>query len=146
MKISVGADHRGFIYKERIKELLEKEGHEVIDFGTNSEESVDYPDYSVKVGNSVASKETDYGVLVCGSGIGVNITANKVKGIRSENVCSEKSAEMGRRHNNINVICFGQDVLSFDLVERALNIFLTTQFEGGRHERRIEKIAELTGK
>ncbi len=146
MKISVGSDHRGFIYKERIKELLTKEGHEVIDFGTNSEESVDYPGYSVKVGNSVTSKETDFGVLVCGSGIGVCITANKVKGIRSVNVCSEKYAEMSRRHNNTNVICFGQDYLSFDVVEKALSVFLTTQFEGGRHERRVEEISALTGK
>jgi ribose 5-phosphate isomerase B len=146
MKISVGADHRGFIYKERIKELLSKQGYEVADFGTDSVESVDYPDFSVKVGNSVASGETDFGVLVCGSGIGVCITANKVKGIRSVNVCNEKMAEMGRRHNNANVICFGQDCLSFDIVERALNTFLTTQFEGGRHERRVEKISSLTGK
>ena len=146
MKISVGADHRGFIYKERIKELLSKQGHVVTDFGTNSEDSVDYPDYSVKVGESVASKETDFGVLVCGSGIGVCITANKVKGVRSVNICSEQTAEMGRKHNNANVICFGQDVLAFDLVERALNVFLTTEFEGGRHERRIEKITALTGK
>src|SRR4051794_18262412 len=123
MKISVGADHRGFIYKERIKELLTKQGHEVIDFGTNSEDSVDYPGYSVKVGESVASKEADFGVLVCGSGIGVNITANKVKGVRAVNICSEKTAEMGRKHNNANVITFGQDVLPFELVERALNIF-----------------------
>lgn len=146
MKISIGSDHRGFIYKGRIKELLSKQGHEVIDFGTNSEESVDYPYYAVKVGESVTSKEADFGVLICGSGIGVSITANKVKGIRSVNICLEKTAEMGRRHNNANVICFGQDVLSFDVVERSLNVFLTTQFEGGRHERRIEKITELTGK
>lgn len=146
MKISVGSDHRGFTYKERIKELLTKQGHEVIDFGTNSEESVDYPRYSVKVGESVASKETDFGVLVCGSGLGVNITVNKVKGVRAVNICSEKTAEMGRRHNNANVITFGQDVLSFDMVEKALNVFLTTEFEGGRHERRVEEISALTGK
>jgi len=146
MKISVGSDHRGFIYKERIKELLTKQGHEVTDFGTYSEESTDYPDYSVKVGESVASKETDFGVLVCGSGIGVNITANKVKGVRAVNICSEKTAEMGRKHNNANVVTFRQDVTAFDLVERALSVFLTTEFEGGRHERRIEKITELTGK
>jgi len=146
MKISIGSDHRGYIYKERIKSILSKEGYEVIDFGPDSEESVDYPDYSVKVGESVSSKESDFGVLVCGSGLGVSITANKVKGVRAVNICSEKTAEMGRKHNNANVVCFGQDVLSFDVVENSLKIFLNTEFEGDRHQRRLDKITALTGK
>ena len=146
MKISIGSDHRGYIYKERIKVILSKEGHEVLDFGPDSEESVDYPDYAVKVGESVQSKESTFGVLVCGSGLGVSITANKVKGVRAVNTCSEKTAEMGRKHNDANVICFGQDVLSFDVVENALKTFLSTEFEGERHQRRLDKITALTGK
>lgn len=146
MKIAVGCDHRGFIYKERIKKILEEKGNEVKDFGAYSEESVDYPDFAFKVGESISSGESQFGILVCSSGVGVNITANKVKGVRAVQGCSPKLAEMSRRHNNANVITFGQDLMDFDKVEEAMNIFLSTEFEAGRHERRVEKITQLTGK
>lgn len=146
MKIAVGCDHRGFTYKERIKKILEEKGNEVKDFGAFSEESVDYPDFAFKVGESVSTGESLFGILICSSGVGVNITANKVKGVRAVQGCSPKMAEMSRRHNNANVITFGQDMMEFGNVEEAMNIFLTTEFEGGRHERRVEKITQLTGK
>lgn len=146
MKIAISCDHRGFIYKERIKKILESENHEVTDFGAYSEESVDYPDFAFKTADSVSKGESQFGIIVCSSGVGVSITANKVKSVRAVNACSPKMAEMSRRHNNANVITFGQDLMDFDKVEESLNIFLTTEFEGGRHEKRVKKITELTGK
>lgn len=146
MKIAVGCDHRGFTYKEKIKKILEEKGNEVKDFGAFSEESVDYPDFAYKVGESVSTGDSQFGILICSSGVGVNITANKVKGVRAVQGCSPKMAEMSRRHNNANVITFGQDLMEFNNVEEAMNIFLSTEFEAGRHERRVEKITQLTGK
>jgi ribose 5-phosphate isomerase B len=143
MTISIGTDHRGYELKEKLKKYLEGHNNTVIDFGTNSTASVDYPDFSKKVGESVAKKESDYGIVICGSGIGASIAANRVKGVRAVNVNNEHMAEMSRRHNNANVISFGADFVDFDTAVKFLEIFLKTPFDGGeRHERRIKKLDE----
>lgn len=146
MKIAIGADHRGVKYKKEIKQMLESEGIEVEDFGTDSEESVDYPDFAQKVAKQVGDGKVNYGVLICGSGIGVDIVANKVTGARSVNAVNEKMAEMARRHNNANVISLGADLIDLDAAKNNVKKFINTEFEGGRHERRVEKIHSLTGR
>lgn len=144
MVISIGSDHRGFELKERIKEYLIGKKHKVLDFGTVSNASVDYPDFAKKVGESVAMGETRFGIAICGSGIGVSIAANKVKGIRAVNATNSDMAEMSRKHNNANVICFGADFIDFDTAVKYWEIFASTDFEGGeRHNRRIEKINNI---
>lgn len=144
--IAIGADHRGYKYKELVKEFLTSEGYEVKDFGTDSSESVDYPDFARKVADSVSRGESEFGVLLCSNGIGVSIAANKVDGIRAANVFSENMAEMSRKHNKANVICFGGETIDIDVIKKCLLIFLNTEFEGGRHKRRVEKIKELENK
>ncbi len=141
--IAIGSDHRGYKYKEKVKEYLRSHNYEVKDFGTDSVESVDYPDYAKKAADSVVSGESEMGVLICGTGIGVSIAANKIKGIRAANVTSEKMAEMSREHNNANIICFGGDIVDIDTVIRCIDIFLKTEFGGGRHIQRVEKIKML---
>lgn len=144
MIISIGSDHRGFELKERIKEYLIKKNHKALDFGTDSNASVDYPDFSKKVGESVAKGESKFGIVICGSGIGVSIAANKVKGVRAVNATNSDMAEMSRKHNNANVICFGADFIDFDTAVKYFEIFVNTDFEGGeRHNRRIEKINNI---
>lgn len=144
MIISIGSDHRGFELKERIKEYLIRKNHKAIDFGTDSNASVDYPDFSRKVGESVAKGESKFGIVICGSGIGVSIAANKVKGVRAVNATNSDMAEMSRKHNNANVICFGADFIDFDTAVKYFEIFVNTDFEGGeRHNRRIEKINNI---
>ncbi len=144
MIISIGSDHRGFELKERIKEYLKSKKVKVIDFGTDSNASADYPDFAQKVGISVAKGESKYGIAICGSGIGVSIAANKVKGIRAVNATNSDMAEMSRKHNNANVICFGADFIDFDTAVKYWEIFANTDFEGGeRHNRRIEKINNI---
>ena len=130
MKIALGADHGGFELKEKIKQhLSKKEGIEVIDFGTNSTESVDYPKYGHLVANSVVNKEVDFGILVCGTGIGISIAANKIKGIRAANCTNTTMAKLTRQHNDANI-------LALDIVDE----FLAASFEGGRHQKRIDEI------
>lgn len=146
MKIAIGADHRGVSFKKAIKEMLEKDGIEVDDVGTYTEDSVDYPDFAQKVGEEVKVGKADFGVLVCGSGIGVDIVANKVTGVRSVNAINEKMAEMSRRHNNANVISLGADIIDLETALNNVKKFINTEFEGGRHERRVEKIHSLTGR
>jgi ribose 5-phosphate isomerase B len=141
--IAIGSDHRGYNYKEQIKNYLLSNNYEVKDFGTDSAESVDYPDYAKKVADSIVSGESEIGVLICGTGIGVSIAANKIKGIRAANVTSEKMAEMSREHNNANIICFGGDIMDIDTVIKCLGIFLKTEFGGGRHIQRVAKIKML---
>jgi ribose 5-phosphate isomerase B len=144
MIISISSDHRGFELKERIKEYLIRKNFKVLDFGTDSNASVDYPDFAKKVGESVARGESKFGIAICGSGIGVSIAANKVKGIRAVNATNSDMAEMSRKHNNANVICFGADFIDFDTAVKYLEIFFKTDFEGGeRHNRRIEKINKI---
>ena len=141
--IAIGSDHRGFNYKEQIKNFLLSNNYDVKDFGTDSAKSVDYPDYAKKVADSIVKGESEMGVLICGTGIGVSIAANKIKGIRAANVTSEKMTEMSREHNNANIICFGGDIMDIDTVIECIVIFLTTEFGGGRHMQRIAKIKSL---
>jgi ribose 5-phosphate isomerase B len=140
MKIAVGSDHRGFEVKRRILSVLEKLGHEVVDMGPQSTESVDYPDFAFLVANAVAEQKVERGILICGTGIGMCIAANKVRGIRAAPCHDSITAEMSRRHNDANVLCLSADLLGEELIERMVKIWLETAFEGGRHSRRVEKI------
>lgn len=140
MKIAIGSDHAGYPLKEHVKRYLEEKGHEVEDLGTHGTESVDYPDYGRAVGEHVAAKKADYGVVVCGSGIGISIAANKVPGIRCALVSEPLSAELSRRHNDANVISMGARLIGNDMAERLVDVFLGTEFEGGRHCGRVEKL------
>lgn len=140
MKISMGSDHAGYALKEHIKEYLTNQGHEVIDFGTDSAASCDYADFGYPAAKMVAKGEADRGIVICSTGIGIGITANKVKGIRCA-LCSEPlSAEMTRRHNDANCLAMGANMIGAFMAERIVDVFLTTEFEGGRHSRRIGKI------
>ncbi len=143
MRIAIGADHAGYKAKEALKGALQKLGHTVIDLGTNSDESTDYPDYARKVAELVSRREADRGVLVCGTGIGMSMAANKVAGVRAAVVTSEETARMSRAHNDANVFCAGARVTDAATLERALKAWLETPFEGGRHERRVKKINDL---
>lgn len=142
--IALGADHAGYEYKEKIKELLKSIGYDFKDFGTNSNDATDYPDYAHKVAESVSSGESEYGILVCGTGIGMSITANKHKGIRASNVESVEAARLARAHNNANVLTIGSRIINWETVVEIIKVFLNTKFEGGRHEWRIQKIHSLT--
>ncbi len=142
MKIACGADHGGVDLKDALKVYLEEKGIEVVDFGTTGHESVDYPEYGHKVAQAVAKKEADYGLVCCGSGIGISIAANKVKGVRCVRAHDPYSAEMSRRHNNCNVIAMGGRFLGLDMAKKCLDVFLETEFEGGRHSRRVDAIEE----
>ena len=143
MKLAVGCDHAA--YKEKIdlvKFIRSELGYEVIDLGTQSEESVDYAEYGHMVGKSVSCKEVDKGIVICGSGIGISIAANKVKGIRAALCTSTKHAEMSRRHNDANVLAMGAKFTSFEDIKLITKVWLATDFEGGRHLIRINKIEE----
>lgn len=140
MKIGFGSDHAGFELKEMLKKHMEEQGYEVVDYGTYSEDRVDYPDYGRLVGEKVAAGEVDKGVLVCGTGIGISLAANKVKGVRAA-VCSESySAMMAAKHNNANIIAVGARVVGDEVAKLIIDTFFATEFEGGRHAKRVEKI------
>ena len=143
MTVSIGSDHAGFIYKEALKQMLVDDGYVVLDVGTYSAESVDYPDYGAAAAHLVRDKHADFGVVICGSGIGISIAANKVRGIRAANCTSVELAQLARMHNDANVIAIGQRIVSIELAQEMVRVFLTTEFEGGRHQRRVEKIDEL---
>lgn len=143
MKIAIGADHAGFRAKEELKRRLSALGHAVEDLGTDSEDSVDYPDYAERVARAVAAGKAERGVLVCGTGIGMSIAANKIPGIRASLVTDALTGEMSRRHNDANVFCAGARVLPVEKMAEFLELWLRTPFEGGRHARRIEKISRL---
>ncbi|MBI1787740.1 MAG: ribose 5-phosphate isomerase B [Acidobacteria bacterium] len=143
MKIALGADHAGFLLKERLKEKLRQSGHEVVDHGAHSEESVDYPDFAAAVARDVAGGASERGLLVCSSGVGMSIAANKVPGARAALGTSEEEVRLTRQHNDANVLTLGQKFTPPEVAERLVDIFLTTAFEGGRHSRRVAKIAEL---
>ncbi len=143
MRIAVGTDHRGFDIRAKVVELLRQLGHEVIDVGTFSPEAVDYPDIAADVAHKVSRGEVDRGVLVCGTGLGMCIAANKVRGVRAAPCHDDLTAEMSRRHNDSNVLCLSADLLGERLIDRMIEIWLTTPFEGGRHARRVDKITEL---
>lgn len=140
LPISIGGDHAGFQYKEKIKSYLQQQGYNVIDEGTFSEDSVDYPDYAHIVATKVEDKNAAAGILVCGSGNGVCITANKHKGVRAALTWTDELAILARQHNNANVLCIPARFVSYEMAEKMVSLFLTTAFEGGRHERRVEKI------
>ncbi len=143
MRIALGADHAGYLLKDHIRQYIVERGHSVIDEGTNTSDSVDYPDYAVKVAEDVAAGRAERGILVCGSGIGMAITANKVPGIRAANICSEYEAQMSREHNNLNVLTLGARILNEGAAEHIVQIWLDTPFSGGRHSGRLEKIHEI---
>src|SRR5215218_4566183 len=143
MKIAVGSDHAGYTLKERVRPLLEGSGHEVVDVGTDSEESTDYPRYAAEAAQLVADGEAERAVIVCGSGVGVSIVANKVDGVRAVNAHDADEAEMSRRHNDANVLTLSGQRLSADDADPIIERFLDTDFDGGRHARRVSKIAAI---
>ncbi len=143
MRIAIGSDHRGYDVKRRIAALLERLGHELLDVGPCTGDSVDYPDFAFQVATAVSGRQVERGILICGTGIGMCIAANKVKGVRAAPCHDSITAEMSRRHNDANVLCLSADLLGAELVDRMVRIWLETQFEGGRHARRVEKIARF---
>ena len=140
VKIAVSSDHRGFAAKERISAFLAESGHTVEDFGCASPTSCDYPDVGFVAAEHVAKGDADAGILICGTGIGMSITANKVRGIRASLCHDELTAELSRRHNDANVLCLSADLLGEALIKRIVEVWINTSFESGRHARRIEKI------
>jgi ribose 5-phosphate isomerase B len=141
MNIAIGGDHAGFAYKQAIIEMLTAEGHKVADFGPSSEASVDYPDHAHPLATSVEKGENELGILICGSGNGVAITANKHQGIRAALCWLEELGSLARQHNNANVLCLPARFVDLDLAKKIVHAFLTAQFEGGRHQNRVDKIA-----
>ena len=143
MKIGIGNDHSALEMKKEIIAFLEEKGHEVVDYGTNSAESCDYPVYGEIVARAVAAGEAEQGILICGTGLGISLAANKVKGVRAC-VCSEPyTARMSRQHNNCNVLCFGARVIGIELAKMIVEEWLNTPFEGGRHQRRVDMIMDI---
>ena len=142
MKIAIGSDHRGYEVKRRLLARLKALNHDVHDLGTDSRDSVDYPDFAFRVATAVSQGEVERGILICGTGIGMSIAANKVPGVRAAPCHDSITAEMSRRHNDANILCLSADLLGEELIERMVRIWLDTDFEGGRHARRVEKIAK----
>lgn len=145
MKIAFGCDHGGYDLKEVVVEFLKSRDIEVLDFGTHSTASVDYPNYGRAVGEAVQSKEADLGIVICGTGIGISLAANKVDGIRAAVVSDTFSARMARMHNNANVLAFGSRVVGKGLAIDLVKAWLDSSFEGGRHKRRVDKIMAIEG-
>lgn len=146
MKIGIGNDHSALELKAEIIEFVKSKGHEVVDFGTNSTESCNYPVYGEAVARAVVAKEVDCGILICGTGLGISLAANKVKGIRAA-VCSEPfTAKMSRAHNNCNILAFGARVVGAELAKMIVDTWLNTEFEGGRHATRVDMIMEIEDK
>lgn len=143
VRLAVGSDHAGFAMKSKLVPLLEREGHDVADVGTNSEEPTDYPQFAEKVAKLVAGEEAERGVLVCGSGAGVAIVANKVDGVRAVNAHDEPEAKLTRQHNDANVLALSGRQLEEEQAAGIIRAFLATDFEGGRHKRRVDQIAEI---
>ncbi|MFN5006399.1 MAG: ribose 5-phosphate isomerase B [Ignavibacteria bacterium] len=146
MNIAIGSDHAGFERKQEILEHLLSLGHEVQDLGTYSKDSMDYPDIAVEVALKVAQNQVERGILICGSGIGVSIVANKTEGVRAANCVNEEMARLARQHNDANVLTLGERLVDKTTAINMVDIFLTTSFEGGRHEQRVSKIHDLTGR
>ncbi|MCC9165424.1 ribose 5-phosphate isomerase B [Pontibacter harenae] len=140
-KIAIGGDHAGFTYKAMLKTVLEELGHTIQDFGPDSDASVDYPDHVHPLAKAVVNKEADLGVLICGSGNGVAITANKHQGVRAALCWQPEIAALARSHNNANVLCIPARFVSEEVAKEMLRVFLETEFEGGRHQNRVNKIA-----
>jgi len=146
MRVAIGNDHSAVELKEIIADYVRELGHEAINLGTDTTQSCDYPLYGEKVGRAVGSGEADLGIAICGTGLGISLAANKVKGVRAC-VCSEPyTARMSRLHNNANVLCFGARVVGSELAKMITQVWLETEFEGGRHQRRVDQIMEIEGK
>jgi ribose 5-phosphate isomerase B len=143
MKIAIGSDHRGYKAKQQIVPLLQQLGHDVLDVGTVSADSVDYPDFAFQVAGAVSVKQVERGILVCGTGIGMCIAANKVRGVRAAPCHDTVTVEMSRRHNDANVLCLSADLLSEELIGRMVRAWLETPFEAGRHARRVDRITQF---
>ncbi len=144
MKIAVASDHRGVDMKAKVLDMVRSLGHEGIDFGADNEnESVDYPDYASAVAGAVSESEMDRGILICGTGIGMSIAANKFQGVRAAKVDDSLNAEMSRRHNDANVLCLSADLIGAESLERIVDTWIKTEFEGGRHARRVDKISDI---
>jgi ribose 5-phosphate isomerase B len=144
MRIAIGSDHRGYQVKQRLLATLEKLSHDVRDFGVETGDGAcDYPDYAIPVSEAVANGAADRGILICGTGFGMCIVANKVAGIRAVTCRDPIEAEMSRRHNDANVLCMSADFLGQELIDRLVKVWLTTDFEGGRHQRRVDKISKF---
>jgi len=143
MRIAVASDHRGYQVKAKILTQIVELGHEAVDFGPDNPESVDYPDFAAMVASAVSRKQVDRGILICGTGMGMSIVANKFCGVRAVPCHDDLTAEMSRRHNDANVLCLSADLLGERLVTRMVELWLTTEFEGGRHARRLEKISQF---
>lgn len=142
MNIVVGADHGGYALKDLIAKWLKEQGHNVVDVGCNSPESVDYPDYAAKAVDEIVNGSAEYGVLVCGTGIGMSIAANRNYGIRAANCFDENTAALSREHNNANILCLGARVLENETALKMVKVWLETDFGGGRHQKRIEKFSK----
>lgn len=140
MTLSIGCDHAGYEYKEAIKALLSEKGHEVLDFGAHTPDSVDYPDFVHPTADAVESGKSQLGIVICGSGNGVAMTANKHQGIRAALCWNEDLAALARQHNNANILAIPARFIDLDLAKAMVNIFISTEFEGGRHQRRVKKI------
>ena len=140
MKIAIGCDHAAYDVKDKIKEFLIKENLQVVDLGTDNSDSVDYPIYGHAVARKVSSKEVDMGIVICGSGIGISIAANKIKGIRAALCTSELHAELSRKHNDSNILALGARLTKYKEIEKIVKVWLKTSFEGGRHLKRIKMI------
>lgn len=143
MKIALGSDHAGFKLKEALKGFLISRDFKVLDEGTYSEDSVDYPDFAKKVANDIKSKNADFGILVCGTGIGMSIAANRIKGIRAALCLFPEMARLARLHNDANVLVLPGRLISSELAQWITEVFLSERFEGGRHEKRVKKIEEM---
>jgi ribose 5-phosphate isomerase B len=143
MRIAIGSDHRGFALKEALKELLGELGHEWVDFGSQGEDPVDYPDIAKPVAEAVAAGEYQRGILICGNGVGMSIAANKVKDVRAALCQNGFTARLARRHNDVNILCLGAWCIGRGLAEEIVRVFLSEDFEGGRHARRLEKIRAM---
>lgn len=143
MKIAIAADHGGFELKDSMVEYIKSLGNEVVDLGTNSADSVDYPDYAKKVCEEIQQGKSDLGILICGTGIGMSLAANKFEGIRAACVSDVYSAKMSRNHNNANVLCIGARVIGDEVAKLIIKTFLENEFEAGRHQRRVDKIMAI---
>ncbi|MBN2248673.1 MAG: ribose 5-phosphate isomerase B [Coriobacteriia bacterium] len=143
MRVYLGSDHAGFELKEQVRDVLRDLGHDVVDIGPYTDESVDYPDYAERVGRAVASGEAPFGVLICGTGIGMAIAANKVPGIRAVQASDPEMARMARLHNNANILTLPGRYIGKEQAAEVLSVFLSTSFEGGRHQRRVDKISDI---
>jgi len=143
MKIAVGSDHRGFEAKQQVKAIVKQLGHECIDVGTSDNNPVDYPDLAYLAAKAVSEKKADRAILACGTGIGMSIAANKINGIRAALCYDELSAQISRHHNDANILCVSGDLIGETLLRKMVEVWLSTDFHGGRHERRVKKIAAI---